>query len=64
MLRIITLSFSPESLGIYILAGLLTLPFCYRAFPSSIGTVARIICNRAIGITAAGTVADFHSIPF
>jgi hypothetical protein len=51
--------FSPEQI---IMAGLLTFSFC-TAFPFSVKTVAEVVQKRT-EITAAGTVQDFHLIPY
>jgi hypothetical protein len=63
--RILILCFCPEAENIdTVTAGLLTYsPWKRLPIPFSSGTVAEIVPDLA-EITAAGTVVDFHNVPF
>ncbi len=52
------------SRSLFTTAGLLTFPDLASFPPQCIGAVEKDMTNSFNGITAAGTVPDFHRIPF
>jgi hypothetical protein len=61
------LTFPPKVCSIYILAGLLTLPF-FSSLPicnwQTVASIAENNIRLSIGITATGIVPGLHRIPF
>jgi hypothetical protein len=62
--RLISILFSAGSKINFSLAGFLTYSACLAPSHFEFGETVAMMAKHALEFTAAGTVADFHDIPF